>query len=239
MCNCCDHPIYRNWENFCRNCGADKKYSQFTKKSEWEYTGSVSVRPRWYVIIITSKNDEDSYYEFTQKETKALEQKTELKGQELADLIASKTEKISYHYNGKYGKGHISYDLRSEEQKEADRIKREKINREYEETRAEREAEAQRKRIEIEKKRIEEWNSYAWQLIPITKYKFSIDIETEWLPLNIYNAIKNIGYNALAWRIWKFNVILPSTEEKAKSLISSLYREEAKKYIISRENEEE
>lgn len=40
MCNC-NNPIYRQNENFCRNCWEEKTKQQFTKKSEWEFYGEV------------------------------------------------------------------------------------------------------------------------------------------------------------------------------------------------------
>jgi hypothetical protein len=154
----CENPIFREGENFCRNCGGDK-FVQFSKKSEGgEYYWEVVVRTRWYVIIITSREDEKAFYEFKQKDVKSLEARTWLKGQELADLIASKTTAVRYYFNGKYGSSSISYDLRSEKQKEEDERRREEQKKEEEERKKLYQIEKERKekilfsRIDLNKK---------------------------------------------------------------------------------------
>lgn len=206
MCNCCNNPIYRAWENFCRNCGADKKREQFIKRSEWEFYGEAVVRARGYVIIINSKN-EDNYYEFTQKKVKELEKETGLTGQELADLIAEKTTKISYNFNWKYGTGSISYDLRTEEEKEKARLEREeRIKKDEEERQA---------RI---KKDEEDWNKYAGTEFTAENINWRIVVD-RLDEYSVYSTVFNmfrVGLHEVQnWT--KAKLILPSSQDEVKS----------------------
>jgi len=104
---------------FCENCGASMTTSsQFSKKSEnQKYIGKVVEGARGYFITIV---DDECSHCFKQKEVKNLEEKTELRKQELADFIASHTTSLFYHFNDKYGQSNIKYDIRTEEEKTKD-----------------------------------------------------------------------------------------------------------------------
>lgn len=166
---CCNNPQYRNWENFCRNCGVDKKYEQFSKKSidGVNFTWSVEVWARWYFISITDW-DWEATHTFKQKEVRVLEDKTWLTGQELADLVASKTTSVRYNFNGKYGNSYISYDLRSEEEKEKDEKRVLEFKKQKEE---------EEKKEEEELQKI--YTKYAWKKIEVNWWKRGFEIFNE------------------------------------------------------------
>ena len=111
-CNC-DNPTISKRDNIgdkhgvCMSCGCSP-FIQFSKNSEdGEYTGEVVVGKRGYFIIIT---DGDVKHKLTQEKVRDYEFMMGEEGQSLADLIASKTTKITYSYNGKYGKSNIILD---------------------------------------------------------------------------------------------------------------------------------